>query len=56
MSISVKSISLPDCYQGTSTYLKLEKHKSVSPEFLGITIFLPGMEMLPIKISIYFLI
>ena len=56
MSISVKSISLPDCYQGASIYLKLEKYKSVSPEFLGSTIFLPGVEMLLIKISIYFLI
>ena len=54
MSISVKSISLPDCYQGTSIYLKLEKYKSVSPEFLGSPIFLPGMEMPPIKISIFF--
>lgn len=33
---------------------KLEKYKSVAIEFLGDTIFLPGMDMLPIKISILF--
>ena len=32
---------------------RLEKCKSIAPKFLGDIIFLPRMEMLPIKISIF---
>lgn len=53
MSTQVKSN--PVTPTGKRPYIfKLEKYKSVALEFLGDTIFLPGMDMLPIKISILF--
>lgn len=53
--VSTQVKSNPTTLTGERAYIfKLEKYKSVAVEFLGDTIFLPGMDTLPIKISILF--